>query len=164
MARIDKTTPGNCYYCIDWGDPILPSQVPNESCCNWLSFTRDDIPERKHDEPDLTGKWMLYPKNQDTLWPRLMKATHDGLLGTGVKAATPYGGGNLICVYTKDFWNDRDILRILNGLRDIDIMLSTSYKTDNMTNRGIRGSIWYSKEGSRTMQRPSTFIGDWYHL
>jgi Domain of unknown function (DUF1917) len=160
MAHIDKTTPGIWYYCIDWGDPTLPSQVPNELCCKWLSFTRPDIPEKKRDDPDFTGKWMLYPKNVDMLWPRLMKATHDGLLGTEIKSATPYKGGNLMCVFTTDYRNDEDILRVLNGLRDIDIMLSTSYKTDKQTLSGVHGSIWYSKAGSRTMQRPSTYTGD----
>jgi Domain of unknown function (DUF1917) len=146
----------NRYYCIDADDPILPSQVPSEPRCNWLSYTPELDLDNKYKEPGKTGKWMIFTNYADEFWPKLLKATHNGSLGVAVKAAANHRG-NLMCIYTRDYDDEKDIKRVLNGIRDLQIIQSLSYKRDIDTLEGKRGAIWYSPAGTRIMRRPSTY-------
>lgn len=96
----------------------------------------------------LTGKWMLFPSLQDVdrVWRIVAQAVIDNRLGPSAKVATDNGTGaaRLICVYTKDFRDTDDILRVLKELIVMDLVEGSStrgiyYKSDAYTYLDIYG-------------------------
>ncbi|KAH7075198.1 hypothetical protein FB567DRAFT_452916 [Paraphoma chrysanthemicola] len=88
----------------------------------------------------LSGKWMLFPSLEDVtrVWKAVVRALVDGRLGSTAKVATDEGtqGDRLICIYTKDFRDEDDVLR---ALKEIDMLgllpsgRSIYYKSDAFT-------------------------------
>ncbi|HEX6480485.1 MAG TPA: putative phosphothreonine lyase domain-containing protein, partial [Ktedonobacteraceae bacterium] len=64
-----------------------------------------------------------------------------------------------LCVYTKNFEDHDDVLRVLCGLRDAGVDQRVAYKSDEMTLSGMKGSLWYSPAHTRLMQRPKAYQG-----
>lgn len=146
------------------------------------TITRKLTPKRKELEQNLlnlaketgcvSGKWMLFPlmDDLDRVWRAVCKGVDSGKLGTTAKIAT--NGGEvrnegeanlrLICVYTKDFSDERDVRRVLDALLEMklvklpedDMGHGIYYKCDAYTylNLGsgndykIKASIYSSKE------------------
>lgn len=146
------------------------------------TITRKLTPKRKELEQALlkvaketgcvSGKWMLFPlmDDLDRVWRAVCKGVDSGKLGTTAKVAT--NGGEvrnereanlrLICVYTKDFSDERDVRRVLDALLEMklvklpedDMGHGIYYKCDAYTylNLGsgndykIKASIYSSKE------------------
>ena len=146
------------------------------------TITRKLTPKRKELEQNirkiaketgcLSGKWMLFPPTDDIdrVWRAVCKGVDSGTLGPTAKVAT--NGGEvrnereahirLICVYTKDLSDERDVRRVLDALLEIklvklpedDMGHGIYYKCDAYTylNLGsnndykIRASIYSSKE------------------
>ena len=73
------------------------------------------------------GKWMLFPMPEDVngVWGIVATATAKGELGTAAKVATEDGQGDrtarLICVYTEDFGNKKDVKRVLLKLEELGL-------------------------------------------
>jgi hypothetical protein len=63
---------------------------------------------------------MLFPSQEDLprVWKSVVEGTINNRLGCSAKVATDDGrpGERLICVYTKDFSNTDDVLRVLKEL------------------------------------------------
>jgi len=127
---------------------IRPSQV-------------DDIPwiyaERKKGKyPELTensGKWLIYvwEQNVDLVWEKIKSATEKGLLGGASKVSTampsplaPKANLKVICVYTYDFTDKEDVMRIREELRKIGVTNKIPYKSDKAT---ITGQYSFTKKG-----------------
>jgi hypothetical protein len=98
-----------------------------------------------HESNVNSGKWLVFVniKNVDAVWGKIKLATENGLLGESSKVATAKpnpnaGKSNLkvICVYTYDYTDKDDVLRIRNELRKIGIINKIPYKTDNATREG----------------------------
>lgn len=74
------------------------------------------------------GKWMLFPMEDDVnrVWGLVAKATCDGTLGVDAKVATDQGKGptvpRLICVYTRDFGDKKDLKRVLTKLGELGLL------------------------------------------
>ncbi|KAF3007529.1 hypothetical protein E8E13_006213 [Curvularia kusanoi] len=87
----------------------------------------------------LSGKWMLFPKVQEVtrIWKTVVEATTNDRLGPMAKVAPEDGKDErLICVYTKDFRDEDDVLRVLKELEDLDLIgtgRSIYYKSDAFT-------------------------------
>ncbi|KAF2687722.1 DUF1917-domain-containing protein [Lentithecium fluviatile CBS 122367] len=68
----------------------------------------------------LTGKWMLFPELADLsrIWRLVVDGVINNRLGPAAKVAPDDGspGSRLICVYTKDFRDKDDVLRVLQEL------------------------------------------------
>ena len=68
------------------------------------------------------GKWMLFPlpANVDRVWAAVAEATAAGKLGGSAKVAPDDGKGEraarVVCVYTDDFEDEGDVLRVLQEL------------------------------------------------
>lgn len=92
---------------------------------------------------------MLFPSPQDVnrVWRVVAQAVIDNRLGTSAKVATDNGTGaanRLVCVYTKDFRDTDDILRVLKeliamGLQEEDSIRGIYYKSDAYTYLDIYG-------------------------
>lgn len=89
-----------------------------------------------------SGKWLIFvaTKNIDKVWAEIKKATEEGKLGNSAKVATaepsPLAGkskARVICVYTYDWKDEKDVKRVREGLRRIGITNKIPYKTDRDT-------------------------------
>lgn len=136
-------------------------------------------PLRKQAEADLyaaakekgctSGKWLLFPMADEVnrIWSLVATATAAGELGHAAKVATDDGSGNvaprLICVYTEDFSDKRDVRRVLERLFNMGLVNRKGpmgeergiyYKADGFTYLGIeskndwglKASLFYSKD------------------
>jgi hypothetical protein len=85
----------------------------------------------------VTGKWMPFtaPERVKEVWATIVEATEAGRLGWAAKVATSSkpGKDRLICVYTKDWRDQRDVARVLGELRAMGIDQRLSYKEDAAT-------------------------------
>ncbi|KAL2263311.1 hypothetical protein VTK26DRAFT_7294 [Humicola hyalothermophila] len=95
----------------------------------------------------LTGKWMLFPEpgNVNEVWGKVARATAGGELGVGAKVATRVDPekARLICIYTRDFRDKDDVARVLNRMRELELVRPGErqiyYKTDAWTHLDIYG-------------------------
>ncbi|KAF2821754.1 DUF1917-domain-containing protein [Ophiobolus disseminans] len=88
----------------------------------------------------LSGKWMLFPKLEEVtqVWKKVVAGIIDGRLGPTAKVALDEGkpGDRLICIYTKDFRDEDDVLRVLRELETMGLLgcgRSIYYKSDAYT-------------------------------
>ena len=131
-----------------------PSEVTE---AYWLYAKRKIGKYPSHTEKG--GKWLIFveTKNIDGVWGKIKLATENGLLGEESKVATAKENTNaaesnkkVICVYTYDYTDKEDVMRIREALRNIGIKNKIPYKTDKATIKGlyqVRGnkriSIYY---------------------
>jgi hypothetical protein len=101
------------------------------------------------------GKWMLFPSTNmvDDIWRKVAKATLDGTLGCAAKVATDDGSDRqrLICVYTKDFTDEKDVRRVLNKMQELNLIKGEQgiyYKCDAYTYLDIMSGNDYKLQAS----------------
>lgn len=94
-----------------------------------------------------SGKWLIFAdlKSVDDIWKKIKEATEAGRLGTSakVRSAMPdptepaeWRKSRVICVYTND-WTDReDVMRVREELRNLGITDKIPYKADEDTLSG----------------------------
>lgn len=92
-----------------------------------------------------SGKWLIFVPlpNIDAVWERVRAATEAGKLGDSAKTATAMQNPNavdqtkkVICVYTYDWQDKEDVMRIRAELRNIGISWKIPYKADVDTDAG----------------------------
>lgn len=134
------------------------------------TITRRLKPEREWLEESLfelakkcsvtNGKWMLFPlpHQVDEFWGIVAKGTLDGRLGSAAKVATDAGDGKperLICIYTEDFSDVKDVKRVLREMRRLGLVSSEKgakwiyYKIDAYTYLGITSDNDYKLKASK---------------
>lgn len=134
------------------------------------TITRKLKPEREWLEESLldlakkfsvtNGKWMLFPtpKKVDEIWATVARGTLEGRLGSTAKVATDAGDGKperLICVYTEDFSDVKDVRRVLKEMRRLGLVSSEKgakwiyYKIDAYTYLGITSENDYKLKASK---------------
>jgi len=103
-----------------------------------------------------SGKWLVFvpPRDVDEVWTKLKKATEGGRLGGFSKVATARPNPNatsenhVICIYTYDWTDTADVMRIRDELRKLGIIAKIPYKSDEDTMVGkyrVRGDTKISK-------------------
>ncbi|KAI0848714.1 DUF1917-domain-containing protein [Daldinia vernicosa] len=99
------------------------------------------------------GKWMLFCSvfQVNEIWETVAKATANNELGIGAKVAprstTDKRTDRLICVYTADFSDTKDVKRVAEKLKQLGLIQARDrpiyYKPDVYTYLGIaRGNPW----------------------
>jgi len=92
-----------------------------------------------------SGKWLIFvdPENVNEVWVKINKAVEEGKLGDSAKVSTakpnPLAGGSkahVICVYTYDWTDEKDVKRIREELRKLGITNKIPYKADEDTLKG----------------------------
>lgn len=114
----------------------------------WLYAIHPEYNEiKKNVNYSFTGKWLIFPtlKEVDKVWKKIQKATESGELGFASKvstmAPTRYDPNTkCICVYTTDYRNKEDVLKVREALRKLGFKNVLAYKTDEATERGIYGT------------------------
>jgi hypothetical protein len=92
-----------------------------------------------------SGKWLIFvkPENVDEVWAKIKKAVEEGKLGDVAKVRTAMpsplaedSDTKVICVYTYDWTDEKDVKRIREELRKLGITNKIPYKTDENTLSG----------------------------
>ena len=118
-----------------------PSEVTD---AYWIYATRQKGTYPKSN-PANSGKWLVFASvdDVDIVWKKIKTATENGQLGGASKVATARPNPNatnnnmkVICVYTYDYTDKEDVMRIRQELRKIGIENKIPYKTDNATRQG----------------------------
>lgn len=155
-------------YCLRPSTPSCWISQPN-SCSDALSFALSNLPStwkwqgvawihahaplhlthlhRDHSVAGYCGKWMWFVSETslDDVFIKVVDSLQQGLLGQSVKVPPPDSDNAVhpIIVYTKDFRDQVDVLRVGLELRKLGGNARTlSYKPDvfTMSNSGIHGS------------------------
>lgn len=60
----------------------------------------------------------------NAVWSVVARATADNVLGIAAKVAPDGGDGRdrVICIYTKDFTNVKDVTRVVQKMRDLGLV------------------------------------------
>jgi hypothetical protein len=98
-----------------------------------------------------SGKWLVFVKRGEAnaLWDAIARATTERRLGPSAKCGTAKPNPNstdqsktVICVYTPDFNDQEDVMRVRDGLRKLGVTWRIPYKLDSVTMAGryaVRG-------------------------
>ncbi len=106
-----------------------------------------------------TGKWKYFVSRDrvDEMWNKIKRATEKGLLGIESKVSTTKPknvkvghekGTHVICIYTYDWTDKKDVKRVRNELRKLGVINRIPYKTDEDT---IKGK--YTSKGSKGISK-----------
>jgi hypothetical protein len=87
------------------------------------------------------GKWLIFiPKEYiNEAWEQIKDATEQGLLGGYSKVSTLKGEKGkeyVICVFTRDWKEEKDVMRVREVLRDLGFEKPLPYKTNEDTLKG----------------------------
>ena len=89
---------------------------------------------------------MVFAKSSeiDALWSRIASATHSGTLGYFAKVSPRSDSpSHVICVYTRDYTDRRDVDKVRDGLRRLGVKWSIGYKPDVYTHCAVyKGNSW----------------------
>ncbi|KAI4650973.1 hypothetical protein J4E93_003331 [Alternaria ventricosa] len=105
---------------------------------------QERISDLAKDTHVMSGKWMLFPKAVEVarVWKQVVANVIDNRLGCTCKVATDDGKDErLICVYTNDFLDADDVLRVLHELETmglINVGRTIYYKPDAYTYLDLR--------------------------
>ncbi len=123
---------------------LFPQSRPSHATSDyWIYAERKDDKYREHTIRG--GKWLIFVNayNVDRIWEKIKTATEEGQLGGIAKVATakvnpdfPNSKIKVICVYTYDWKDERDVRRIRDELRLLGITRKISYKADEDTEEG----------------------------
>ncbi len=113
----------------------MPSQVKDEY---WLYAERGK--GRYHKSTARSGKWLIFVNAEsiDEVWVKIRDATEEGRLGGSAKVATSASGrpDGVICVYTYDWTDEKDVRRVRVELRKLGMERKIPYKSDEDTLAG----------------------------
>lgn len=144
----------------------------------WL---RTHNPGRPQVDLRYTGKWMLFLPCSvaHRAWTLLRESTAAGRLGISAKIArqdgvtqpkvrTSSGPEHVVCIYTKDWRDHVDVLRVGQALVEIGaVKLQANdtmyYKADEQTRRSISGSIYQLAPPYRQL-KPTYGLSQWAQL
>lgn len=119
-------------------NPDFPMRITDEYWINTTVRKTQHYPRKF--KQDKSGKWLVFTENinHNNTWQIIKKATINGLLGVGAKAATAKINPNansenekVICVYTYNWLDINDVYRVESALRKIGIIQTLFYKTDS---------------------------------
>jgi hypothetical protein len=130
------------------GEGVIPSKTTQ---MYWIvQDAPDNLPEAIEDEN--AGKWLIFqePDQVDVSWKKVRDATVAGDLGISTKVSTakpnPESRDNrkVIYVYTKDWADEADVMRVRQKLKDLGFVDRIGYKRNIETFAGE-----YAKKGKR---------------
>lgn len=89
----------------------------------------------------LVGKWVVFPGKDtvDAAWEIIVNAVLEGNLGhyAKVSPSNHQDPTHVICIYTIDFTDQNDVLRVRNELKGLGFTSALQYKPDVYTYLGV---------------------------
>ena len=141
-------SPGAIYQAILAGDGVIPSRTTR------MYWIVQDAPDVKPDamEDELAGKWLIFlpPERVDEAWILVRNATFRNELGISAKVSTAKPNPDsrdsmkVIYVYTPDWRDEQEVMRVRERLRDLGFTDRIGYKRNIETYKGE-----YSQKGKR---------------
>ncbi|MER0171959.1 MAG: DUF1917 domain-containing protein [Nitrosomonas sp.] len=118
-----------------------PSEVTHAAFI--VAIYKGNIPQP---ESKQVGKWLFFvaEKYIDDTWRNVKKAVEDGKLWKQAKVSTAWrskGKVYVICVYTYDYEDEGDVMKIRDYLREMGFKRAASYKSDEQTLAGIYSDL-----------------------
>lgn len=136
------------YEMILAGEGVVPSKT------TWMYWIVQDAPHSLPEaiEDENAGKWLIFqdPDQVDATWKKIRNATVAGVLGISAKVSTAKPNPDsrdtrkVIYVYTKDWADEADVMRVREELRKLGIVDRIGYKRNIETFAGE-----YAKKGKR---------------
>ncbi len=130
------------------GDDIRPTQATG----GWLYADCGDAWWYPPDTPR-SGKWLVFLDNDaiDDYWRLIQLSLSMWRLGRVAKVSTglaPAGKQGVICVYTYDYADYEDVMRVRRELSSIGTRRRIPYKSNAQTRAGHYGQQWaYNESG-----------------
>ncbi|KZP31589.1 DUF1917-domain-containing protein, partial [Athelia psychrophila] len=95
----------------------------------------------------VSGKWLFFAPTAkiDAFWARIARATHSGTLGFSAKVAPrdEKKDDQMICVFTEDYLDSANVMKVRDGLRRLGVKQKIGYKPHVYTEcRVHRGNAW----------------------
>ena len=136
---------------VEPSSSFLPSDTAPCTAPVGYSWVHALSPTDGEADPWLVGKWLirLQCRFVDYCWGQVRRATEAGTLGIGAKVSTDWhnehdpagtwGATHAICIYTRDWHDRKDVLRVARRLRDTDAVRRSVllYKPDIETYAGL---------------------------
>jgi hypothetical protein len=148
-ALVKRYTPITVIYdMIVGGEGVVPTKTLQTY---WIvQDAPGSLPEAIEDEN--AGKWLIFmePENVDAAWKKVRDATVAGELGISTKVSTAKPNPDsrdtrkVIYVYTKDWADEADVMRVRQKLKDLGFVDRIGYKRNLETFAGE-----YAKKGKR---------------
>jgi len=141
-------SPDTIYELIREGEGVTPSKTTR---MYWIVQDAPDVsPDAIEDE--LAGKWLIFlpPEDVNEAWIKVRDATCNRELGISAKVSTakpnPDSRDNMkvIYVYTPDWRDEEDVMRVRERLRELGFEDRIGYKRNIETFKGE-----YSQKGKR---------------
>ena len=124
---------------------IYPKRLPSETFDRYWIEVQTLAPKIPKEINHNGGKWMIFRSKEkiDKLWGKIRLSTILGFLGNRAKVSTAKSNPNasnsksyVICVYTYDSNDKKDVKRIRKELKSLDIKEVIRYKTNKSTLEG----------------------------
>ncbi|WP_440948987.1 putative phosphothreonine lyase domain-containing protein [Methanosphaerula subterraneus] len=141
-------TPDAIYAMLCAGEGVIPTRT---TLMYWIV---QDAPEGRPDAVDdeLAGKWLIFLEKDrvDQAWQRVRDLTYQGVLGISAKVSTAKPNPDarddrfVVYVYTPDWQDEGDVMRVREELRSAGFVDRLGYKRNLETFRGE-----YSKKGKK---------------
>ncbi len=130
------------------GEGVIPSKT---TLMYWI-VQDEPGPVTRGVDDERAGKWLIFvpPDDMDEAWRKVRDETARGMLGISAKVSTARPSPEsrderaVIYVYTRDWADEADVMRVRERLRDIGFVERLGYKRNIETYRGE-----YSEEGKR---------------
>jgi len=136
------------YDMICAGEGVIPSKTTQ---MYWIVQDKPGSPPEAIEDEN-AGKWLIFqePDQVDVTWKKVRDATVSGELGISAKVSTAKPNPDsrdlrkVIYVYTKDWADEADVMRVRENLRKLGIVDRIGYKRNIETFAGE-----YAKKGKR---------------
>jgi hypothetical protein len=140
--------PAAIYAMLRQGEGVIPSKTTQ------MYWIVQDAPGMQQGETDdeKAGKWLIFLEADrvDEAWCKVRDATAAGSLGISTKVSTAKPNPDsrderkVIYVYTRDWQDEADVMRVRERLRELGFVDRLGYKRNIETYRGE-----YSKKGRK---------------
>ncbi len=135
-----------------WKDLQTCERQPKPSTYDRERWIWARAPYEEPDGPIEPGKWLVFVSEDDVdeVWEKIERTTEVGLLGGSAKVSTAYPSDydpskRVICVYCNASWDEGEVMRIREELRELGIVGKIPYKTDAATRAGRYADKGYRK-------------------
>jgi Basophilic leukemia-expressed protein Bles03 len=136
------------YWLLTEGEGVIPSKT---TLMYWIVQDAPDAGRAEMDD-EKAGKWLIFLTDDrvDELWRRIRNATAAGELGISAKVSTAKPNPEsrderkVIYVYTRDWADEADVMRVRERLREMGVIDRIGYKRNIETFRGE-----YSEKGKK---------------
>jgi len=140
--------PEGVYQLICRGEGVIPGKT---TTMHWIVQDAPGVPPDAI-EDEIAGKWLIFvpPSEVDFAWAKVRDATCLGELGISSKVSTARPDPDsrderkVIYVYTRDWRDEADVMRVREKLRELGFTERIGYKRNIETYRGE-----YSEPGKK---------------